>query len=130
MFSSEATRITAEMSEAFTQSDCLHLALELNKSTGYPVYLVGSWCDESEIAEGAFEWCHAVVKTPRGFLDIEGLHDESSLVQNWEEYLDYGDCVGVVAPPEHMIQDANSPMVSEYDPAKVGTLVMASYLSE
>jgi hypothetical protein len=72
--------------EAFTQGDCVELAIALHNATGYPVVTISG--------PENWEFVHAAVRTPEGqILDIEGLWDEASWMDRWKGAFDAQDLV-------------------------------------
>jgi hypothetical protein len=67
----------------YTEGDCWELALGLCRRYGWPVYILAEG-DHRYLVEGTGSGvCHAVAKSPVGFVDILGVRSERPLREEW-----------------------------------------------
>lgn len=73
----QSTRGINESADLYASGMCDVFALALNKLYGYEPYVVRGYYKDGD--EYAYEDSHAVVKSPKGFLDYKGLISEQEL---------------------------------------------------
>lgn len=76
--------IDHETVRAFTRGQCHALSLAVNELTGWPIELVVEQPRRRRMRRTETDWVHAVNRCPDGtLLDIEGTHNETSLLAIW-----------------------------------------------
>lgn len=76
--------IDHETIRAFTRGQCHALSLAVNELTGWPIELVLERPRRRRMRNIETDWVHAVNRCPDGtLLDIEGVHNETSLLACW-----------------------------------------------
>lgn len=67
---------------AFTEGDCWHLAFELHRLTGYPMFFSSAW---EEQPTGYFQWDHVGLSVGETHvLDVNGLTDVEDWMLYWQ----------------------------------------------
>lgn len=83
------TSMTDLEHEAFSYGDCWRLAYALHLVTGWQMAaVIAIDADGAHTSPEEVFWGHMLVETPCGrYMDVAGVHDYDTVIENWSEHL-------------------------------------------